>query len=86
MNRRWLERLMESRGVTYYQLKEKFHVSPDTFKNWEAGMVPRPDTLRRLADILDVEYPDLVKGLGVKPVKPVPPANGFGKRGKKVRA
>lgn len=85
MNRRWLERVMEDRGITYYALKNEFHFSPDTFKAWEAGQLARPHSMRKLADILDVPYPDLVKGLGVEIVKPVPPKSTQFKREKVKR-
>ena len=66
MNRNWLEKAMQSRGMTYYQLRYKHRISPDTFTAWENGQAAKPDTLRRLAQALDMQYLTLVKNLGVK--------------------
>lgn len=66
MNRLWLERQMELRGITYHALRYEFKFHPDTLTKWEQGTLARPDSLRRLAGILDAPYLTVVKNLGVK--------------------
>lgn len=66
INRQWLERLMEARGITYYALRMKFHFHPDTINGWEQGRPARPFTVRKLADILGVDVPTIVKGMNLR--------------------
>lgn len=66
MNRQWLERAMEQRGLTYSALRRQFHFSPETLNAWEGGTPARPFSLRKLASILGMEYHILVKNLGVR--------------------
>lgn len=73
MNREWLERLMASRGITYYALKNEFHFSPDNFKHWEAGAPARAFSLRKLARIFQIDYMTLVRGLQVRVLNRRPP-------------
>ena len=66
INRQWLERLMEARGITYYSLRFQFHFHPDTINGWEDGRPARPFTVRKLAEILTVDVPTLVKGMNLR--------------------
>ena len=68
MNRTWLERQMELRGLTYSALRRQFHFSPETLNAWETGTPARPFSLRKLASILRMEYHVLVQNLGVRVV------------------
>lgn len=65
MNRAWLERQMELRGITYSALRRQFRFHPDTFVGWENGKPARPFTVRKLAGILQLPYLTVVKNLGV---------------------
>ena len=66
MNRKWLEKQMELRGLTYHALRRQFHFSPETLTSWENGTPARPFSVRKLATILGMEYSVLVRNLGVK--------------------
>lgn len=66
MNRQWLERQMELRGITYSALRRQFHFSPETLNAWQDGTPARPFSLRKLATILGMEYHVLVRNLGVR--------------------
>jgi hypothetical protein len=67
VNREWLEERMAELGITTHALRHQFHVSLDNILKWDEGVRPRPDTLRRLADALQVTYVDLVRKLRVGP-------------------
>ena len=66
MDRKWLEKAMEQRGLTYSALRRQFHFSPETLNAWETGTPARPFSLRKLASILRMEYHVLVHNLGVR--------------------
>jgi hypothetical protein len=66
MNRQWLEKAMELRGITVSALRRQFHFSPETLNAWAAGTPARPFSLRKLASILGMEYHVLVRNLGVR--------------------
>jgi transcriptional regulator with XRE-family HTH domain len=68
INREWLEERMLDLGISVNALKKKHHIAPSTINSWDEGAVnPRPDTLRRLADALQVQYLDLIRYLRVTP-------------------
>jgi hypothetical protein len=67
INREWLDGRMAELGITIGTLKKRYGVSPDTIRIWDEGGRARPDTLRRLADVLQVTYMDLVRHLNVSP-------------------
>lgn len=58
-----LERYRKNRGLSQRGLAKKSGVSPATVYELEAGRRPdpRPSTLRKLADVLDVEVNDLLE-------------------------
>ena len=66
MNRTWLEKQMELRGITYSSLRRQFHFSHETLNAWEGGTPARPFSLRKLAAVLGMEYHVLVRNLGVR--------------------
>lgn len=66
INRAWLESVMTQRGITYDALQKEFHFHRDTIKGWEEGKVARPYSVRKLAAILGVSAPTLVRNLGVE--------------------
>jgi transcriptional regulator with XRE-family HTH domain len=65
VNRQWLDRALQARGISQYKLKTEFHISPQTFKAWENGQAVRPSTLRRLAEVMRMDYDTLRRNLGV---------------------
>lgn len=65
MNTQWLEKAMESRGISYWKLKTEFHISHDTLKAWKGGKPARPYTLRKLAAALGMDFETLRKNIGV---------------------
>lgn len=65
MNRKFLERLMKERGVTYYRMKRYHHFSPDTLISWEKGDLARPASLKKLAEILGIDAKELTHRLKV---------------------
>lgn len=65
MNRQWLDRALAARGISQYKLKTEFHISPQTLKAWETGQSVRPATLRRLAEVMAMDYDTLRRNLGV---------------------
>lgn len=65
MNAQWLEKAMESRGISYWKLKTEFHISHDTLKAWKGGKPARPYTLRKLAAALGMDFETLRKNIGV---------------------
>lgn len=68
INREWLDGRMAELGITIGTLKKRYGVSPMTLKMWDEGIWrPKPDTLRRLAEVLQVTYTDLVRHLNVSP-------------------
>jgi transcriptional regulator with XRE-family HTH domain len=59
---------MAALGISVYALQNKHHISMNTIRHWELRTGrPRPDSIRRLAEALQVTVPDLCKSLGVKP-------------------
>ncbi len=68
INRDWLERRMEKLGITNDALETEFGFAPRTITGWENGRKPRPYTLRKLAGILKIDYLELVRNLGVRPM------------------
>jgi len=67
INREWLDGRMAELGITVGTLKKRYGVSPDTINKWDEGGRSRPDTLRRLAEVLQVTYIDLVRHLNINP-------------------
>jgi transcriptional regulator with XRE-family HTH domain len=65
VNRQWLDKAMEARGISLYKLKTEFHVAPETLQAWQSGKPARPFTLRKLADALKMDFETLRRNLGV---------------------
>ena len=77
LNRTWLEEVMAQRGITYYALQKEFSFHRDTILGWENGKVARPHSVRKLAAILGVAVPTLVRNLRIEVMvsKAQPPKN-----------
>jgi hypothetical protein len=67
LNREWLDGRMAELGITVSTLRNRHGISIYTIQSWDAGARPRPETLRRLAEVLQVTYMDLVRHLNVSP-------------------
>jgi transcriptional regulator with XRE-family HTH domain len=58
-----IRRIRQAQGVTQVQLAEAANVQVSTISMIEAGkQTPRIETLRKLADALEVPWQDLVNG------------------------
>jgi len=66
IDRVWLERLMEQRGITDYALRYHHHFHPDTITKWEKGGPARLFSVRKLATILGIDVPTLMKGMKLR--------------------
>ena len=65
MNRQWLDKALQARGISLYKLKREFRIAPETLTRWEAGKPAFPSTVRKLADALEMDYETLRRNLGV---------------------
>lgn len=65
LNWGWLDRRMEKLGLSYRMLG----VSRETLRLWDGGAESRPFYLKKLADSLGVSVGELVRKLGVKPMR-----------------
>lgn len=55
-----LVELRKAHGWTQEQAAEAVGVEPRTWQRWERGVAPRSEAMRRLADILEISYADLM--------------------------
>ena len=58
-----LKRARYSKGWTAYQLAQLLGVNVNSIYEWEKGRLPRPERLRRLAEVLGRDWRDLLEEL-----------------------
>lgn len=59
-----LKSLMDSKGLSNYQLAKDLDVHPSTIANWLAGKRPRKKTLLQISEYFDVSVDYLLGNLG----------------------
>lgn len=65
MNKQWLDKALQERGISLYKLKKEFRIAPETLQRWGDGKPAFPSTVRKLAVALGMDYDTVRRGLGV---------------------